>query len=32
VIRLDRPFLFTITENSSNAIMFAGKLGAPEYD
>jgi len=32
VLRLDRPFLFTITENSSNAIMFAGKLGAPEYD
>lgn len=32
VIRLDRPFLFTITENSSKAIMFAGKLGAPAYD
>lgn len=31
VIRLDRPFLFTITENSSKAILFAGKLGAPEY-
>jgi serine protease inhibitor len=32
VIRFDRPFLFTITENSSNAIMFSGKLGAPEYE
>lgn len=32
VIRFDRPFLFTITENSSNAIMFAGKLGAPAYE
>jgi serpin B len=32
VIRLDRPFLFTITENSSKAIMFAGKLGAPGYE
>ena len=29
IIRFDRPFLFTITENSSNAIMFAGKLGEP---
>lgn len=32
VIRLDRPFLFTITENSSKSIMFAGKLCAPEYE
>ncbi|MEX0988315.1 MAG: serpin family protein [Bacteroidales bacterium] len=30
VIRLDRPFLFVITENSSNAIVFMGKLGKPE--
>ena len=31
VIRLDRPFLFTITENSSKSIVFIGKMMEPEY-
>lgn len=32
VIRFDRPFLFAITENSSNSIVFVGKLAEPEYE
>jgi serpin B len=30
-IRLDRPFLFAITENSSKSILFTGKVTEPEY-
>ena len=30
-IRLDRPFLFAITENSSKSILFIGKLQEPSY-
>jgi serpin B len=30
-IRLDRPFLFAITENSSKSIVFMGKVGEPSY-
>jgi len=30
-IRLDRPFLFAITENSSKSIVFIGKVGEPSY-
>ncbi|MFC2129545.1 serpin family protein [Bacteroidota bacterium] len=32
VITFDRPFLFAITENSSNSIVFIGKLAEPEYE
>ena len=32
VIRLDRPFLFAITENSSKSIVFVGKMMEPEYE
>jgi serpin B len=32
VIRLDRPFLFAITENSSKSIVFIGKMMEPEYE
>ncbi len=32
IIRLDRPFLFAITENSSKSIVFIGKIKAPAYD
>lgn len=32
VIKFDRPFLFAITENSSNSIVFLGKLTEPEYE
>ena len=31
IIRLNRPFLFAITENESNSIVFIGKMEAPEY-
>jgi serine protease inhibitor len=31
-IRLDRPFLFAITENSSKSIVFIGKVAEPAYD
>ena len=31
-IRLDHPFLFAITENSSRSILFAGKVAEPAYD
>ncbi len=30
-IRLDRPFLFAITENSSKSILFIGKVSEPGY-
>jgi serpin B len=30
-IRLDRPFLFAITENSSKSIVFIGKVEEPSY-
>jgi serpin B len=30
-IRLDRPFLFAITENSSKSILFMGKVSQPAY-
>jgi len=30
-IRLDRPFLFAITENSSKSILFMGKVAEPAY-
>jgi len=30
-IRLDRPFLFAITENSSQSILFIGKVAEPAY-
>lgn len=30
-IRLDRPYLFAITENSSNSIVFIGKVSEPSY-
>ncbi len=29
---LDKPFLFVIREKTSNAIVFMGKVGKPEYD
>ncbi len=32
VIRLDRPFLFAITENSSKSILFTGKVSEPSYE
>lgn len=32
LIRLDRPFLFAITENSSKSIVFIGKMMEPEYE
>ena len=31
LLRIDRPFLYLIKENSSGAIMFMGKVGRPEY-
>lgn len=31
-IRLDRPFLFAITENTSQSILFMGKVAEPDYD
>jgi len=31
-IRLDRPYLFAITENSSNSIVFIGKVMEPSYE
>jgi len=31
VIRFNRPFLFAITENTSNSIVFVGKVTEPEY-
>jgi len=31
MIRLDRPFLFAITENSSKSIIFIGKMMEPDY-
>ena len=31
-IRLDRPYLFAITENSSKSILFIGKVSEPSYD
>jgi len=31
-LRLDRPFLFAITENSSRSILFMGKVSEPAYD
>lgn len=31
-IRLDRPYLFAITENSSKSIVFIGKVQEPSYD
>ncbi len=30
-LRLDRPFLFAITENSSKSILFMGKVSQPEH-
>jgi serpin B len=32
LIRLDRPFLFAITENSSKSILFIGRVAEPSYD
>jgi len=31
-IRLDRPFLFAITENSSKSVLFIGKVSEPSYE
>jgi len=31
-LRLDKPFLFAITENSSKSILFMGRVSEPEYD
>ena len=31
-LRLDRPFLFAITENSSNSILFMGTVQEPSYE
>ena len=31
-LRLDRPFLFAITENSSKSILFIGKVSEPSYE
>lgn len=31
-LRLDRPFLFAITENSSKSILFMGKVSEPSYE
>ncbi len=31
ILRFDRPFLFAITENTSKAIIFAGKVSEPKY-
>jgi serpin B len=30
-LRIDRPYLFAITETSSNSILFIGKVTEPEY-
>ncbi len=30
-LKLDRPFLFVITENSSKSILFAGRVSEPSY-
>ncbi len=32
IITFNRPFLFTITENSSKSIVFVGKVEEPEYE
>jgi len=32
MIRFDRPFLFVITEKSSQSILFMGKVAEPAYD
>jgi serpin B len=32
LIVFDRPFLFAITENSSNSILFIGTVSEPEYE
>ena len=31
MIRFDRPFMFAITENTSQSILFIGKVSEPEY-
>ena len=31
-LRLDKPFLFAITENSSKSILFMGKVSEPVYE
>jgi serpin B len=31
-LRIDRPFLFAISENSSKSILFMGKVAEPAYD
>jgi serine protease inhibitor len=31
ILRFDRPFLFSITENSSKSILFMGKVSEPSY-
>jgi len=31
ILRIDRPFLYIIRENSTGAILFMGKVGKPEY-
>ena len=31
-LRLDRPYLFAITENSSKSILFMGKVSEPSYE
>ncbi len=32
IVRFDRPFLFAITENSSNSVVFIGTVTEPEYE
>ena len=32
IVRLDRPFLFAITENSSKSILFMGRVAEPSYE
>lgn len=31
-LRIDRPFMYLIRENSTGAILFMGKVGKPEYN
>ena len=30
--RADKPFLYVIRENSTEALLFMGKVGKPEYE
>jgi serine protease inhibitor len=32
VMNINRPFMYVIREKTSNALVFMGTVGAPEYD